>query len=91
MSEIQRHLEKIYETEFSKDIFSTTTDGVIDEVTRCLLDSVFPLSYLDCIHVKVRDNSIVINKAVYLAMAVNIECKKELLGIWIGKNEGSKF
>ena len=46
---------------------------------------------MDCIHVKSRDNNIVINKSVYLAIAVNIEGKKELLGIWIGKNEGSKF
>nr|WP_245207477.1 transposase [Rickettsia fournieri] len=46
---------------------------------------------MDCIYVKSRDNHIVINKAVYLAIAVNIEGKKELLGIWIGKNEGSKF
>jgi putative transposase len=47
--------------------------------------------YLDCIHVKSRDNNIVINKAVYLAIAVNMDGKKELLGIWVGKNEGSKF
>jgi len=52
---------------------------------------VLAILYLDCIHVKSRDNNIVINKAVYLAIAVNIEGKKELLGIWIGKNEGSKF
>jgi len=94
MSEIQGHLEEIYQTEISKDLISTITDGVIDEVTRWQnrpLDSIYPILYLDCIHVKSRDNNIVINKAVYLAIAVNIEGKKELLGIWIGKNEGSKF
>ena len=94
MSEIQGHLEEIYQTEISKDLISTITDGVIDEVTRWQnrpLDSVYPILYLDCIHVKSRDNNIVINKAVYLAIAVNIEGKKELLGIWVGKNEGSKF
>jgi putative transposase len=94
MSEIQGHLEEIYQTEISKDLISTITDGVIDEVTRWQnrpLDSVYPILYLDCIHVKSRDNNIVINKAVYLAIAVTIEGKKELLGIWIGKNEGSKF
>ncbi|CEO16768.1 Transposase, Mutator family [Rickettsia monacensis] len=47
--------------------------------------------YLDCIHVKARDNHVIINKAVYIAIGVNMEGKKELLGIWIGKNEGSKF
>ena len=94
MSEIQGHLEEIYQTEISKDLISTITDGVIDEVTRWQnrpLDSVYPILYLDCIHVKSRDNNIVINKAVYLAIAVNIDGKKELLGIWVGKNEGSKF
>jgi putative transposase len=94
MSEIQGHLEEIYQTEISKDLISTITDGVIDEVTRWqnrLLDSVYPILYLDCIHVKSRDNNIIINKAVYLGIAVNLEGKKELLGIWVGKNEGSKF
>ena len=94
MSEIQGHLEEIYQTDISKDLISTITDGVIDEVTRWQnrpLDSIYPILYLDCIHVKSRDNNIVINKAVYLAIAINIEGKKELLGIWIGKNEGSKF
>ena len=94
MSEIQGHLEEIYQTEISKDLISTITDGVIDEVTiwqNRPLDSVYPILYLDCIHVKSRDNNIVINKAVYLAIAVNITGKKELLGIWVGKNEGSKF
>lgn len=47
--------------------------------------------YLDCIHVKARDNHVIINKAAYLAIGVNMEGKKELLGIWIGKNEGAKF
>ena len=47
--------------------------------------------YLDCIHVKARDNHVIINKAVYLAIGVNMEGKKELLGIWIGKNKVCKF
>lgn len=94
MSEIQGHLEEIYQTEISKDLISTITDGVIEEVTRWQnrsLDRVYPILYLDCINVKSRDNNIVINKAVYLAIAVNMEGRKELLGIWVGKNEGAKF
>lgn len=51
----------------------------------------YPILYLDCIHVKARDNHTVISKAVYLAIAINMQGKKELLGIWIGKNEGAKF
>ena len=94
MSEIQGHLEEIYHTEVSKELISTVTDGVIEEVTKWQnrsLDIVYPILYLDCIHVKARDSNTIINKAVYLAIAVNMEGKKELLGIWIGKNEGSKF
>ena len=94
MSEIQGHLEEIYHTEVSKELISTVTDSVIEEVTKWQnrsLDIVYPILYLDCIHVKARDSNTIINKAVYLAIAVNMEGKKELLGIWIGKNEGSKF
>jgi putative transposase len=94
MSEIQSHLEEIYHTEVSKELISTITDGVMEDVIRWqnrVLDRIYPILYLDCIIVKARDNNIVINKAVYLAIAVNMEGKKELLGIWIGKNEGAKF
>jgi len=94
MSEIQGHLKDIYNTDISKDLISTITDGVIEEVASWqnrTLNSVYPIVYLDCIHVKGRDSNVVINKAVYLAMGVNIEGKKELLGIWVGKSEGSKF
>lgn len=63
---------------------------MIEEVTKWQnrsLDRVYPILYLDCIHVKSRDNNVVINKAVYLAIAINLEDKKELLGIWVGKND----
>lgn len=92
--EIQEHLKEIYHTEVSTDLISTITDSVLEEVTRWQnrpLDRAYPILYLDCLNVKARDNNMVINKAVYLAIAVNMEGKKELLGIWIGKNEGSKF
>ena len=81
MSEIQGHLEEIYHTEISKDLISTITDGVIEEVTKWQnrsLDDVYPILYLDCIHVKARDNHTIISKAVYLAIAVNAEGRKEL-------------
>lgn len=94
MSEIQGHLEEIYHTNVSKELISTVTDGVMEEVTKWQnrsLDDVYPVLYLDCIHVKARDNHTIINKAIYLAIAINLEGKKELLGIWIGKNEGAKF
>ena len=94
MSEIQGHLEEIYHTEVSKELISKVTDGVIDEVLKWqnrALDSVYPIMYLDCIHVKARDGNTIINKAVYLAIAVTQEGKKELLGIWLSKSEGAKF
>ena len=94
MSEIQGHIEEIYQTEVSKDLISTITDGVLEEVNKWQnrsLDTVYPMLFLDCIHVKARDNHTIINKAVYLAIGVNMEGKKDLLGIWINKTEGSKF
>lgn len=92
--EIQGHLEELYATKVSSELISKVTDGILEEVTAWqnrALDNVYPIMYLDCIHVKARDNHVIINKAVYLAIGVNMEGKKELLGIWIGKNEGSKF
>ena len=60
MSEIQSHLEEIYHTEVSKELISIVTDGVIEEVTKwqnCSLDIIYPILYLDCIHVKARENN----------------------------------
>lgn len=94
MSEIQGHLEEIYSVEVSKDLISRITEEVMDEVVSWQnrpLEATYPIIYLDCIHVKARDGHTVINKAVYLALAVNMEGKKELLGMWISKNEGAKF
>ena len=55
------------------------------------LEKLYPIVYLDCIHIKTRDNHMPHNKAVYIALAVNMEGKKEILGLWISKNEGAKF
>ena len=92
--EIQDHLYEIYGTEVSHDLISEVTDKVLGEVTAWQnrpLDDVYPIVYLDCIHVKARDNHTIINKAIYLAVAVNMEGHKEVLGLWISKNEGAKF
>lgn len=73
--EIQGHLEEIYSTSVSPDLISKVTDGVLEEIAiwqNRPLDNVYPIMYLDCIHVKGRDNHIIINKAVYLAIAVNM-------------------
>ena len=92
--EIQQHLTEMYGTEVSPTLISTVTDGVMDEVKQWQsrpLDAVYPVIYLDCIHVKVRDTGSVRAKAIYLAIGINIEGHKEVLGLWIAQTEGAKF
>lgn len=92
--EIQGHLEEMYGTEVSPSLISSVTDAVIDEVKAWQvrpLDALYPIVYMDCIHVKVRDNGAVRAKAVYLALGINLSGEKELLGIWIAQTEGAKF
>jgi putative transposase len=92
--EIREHLEEIYQVEVSPALISTVTDAVIDEVRTWQnrqLDEVYPIMYLDAIQFKVRDAGHVRNKAVYLAIGVNMEGLKEVLGLWIAQTEGAKF
>ena len=92
--EIQSHLEEMYGTEVSPTLISSVTDAVADEVKAWQsrpLDTTYPIVYLDCIHVKVRDSGAVRTKAVYLALGINMAGEKELLGIWIAQTEGAKF
>jgi putative transposase len=92
--EIQAHLQEIYEVEVSPDLISTVTDGVIDEVRSWQsrpLDPVYPILYLDALQVKVKDQGRVSNKAIYLAIGVNMAGIKEVLGMWASENEGAKF
>lgn len=92
--EIAATLEEIYDTEVSPTLVSQVTDAIIDDVIQwqCRpLDAVYPIVYLDCIVVKVRQDKRVINKSVYLALGVNMEGHKELLGLWMSENEGAKF
>ena len=92
--EIQCHLEEIYGVEVSSGLISTVTDAIIDEVRAWQsrpLEAVYSIVYLDCIHVRVRDDGVVKTKAVYLALGVNLEGIKEVLGLWISANEGAKF
>lgn len=92
--EIQGHLEEMYGTEVSPSLISSVTDAVIEEVKAWQsrpLDALYPVVYLDCIHVKVRDAGAVRVKAVYLALGINLAGEKELLGLWIAQTEGAKF
>ncbi len=73
---------------------SNVTDAVIDRVIEWQprpLDPIYPIVYLDCIVLKTRQDKQVINKAVYLALGVNMDGHKELLGLWLSENEGAKF
>ena len=91
--EIQSHLEEMYGTEVSPTLISSITDAVIEEVKVWQsrpLDALYPIVYLDCIHVKVRDGSVRV-KAVYLAIGINMSGEKEVLGLWIAQTEGAKF
>lgn len=84
----------MYDADVSPALISKVTDAVIDQVVEWQnrpLDAVYPIVYLDCIVLKVRLYSRVINKSVFLALGINIEGQKELLGMWLAENEGAKF
>src|SRR5881275_344474 len=92
--EIKAHLQEIYGVEVSPDLVSTVTDGVIDEVRAWQsrpLDPIYPILYLDALVVKVKDQGRVSNKAIYLAIGVNLSGLKEVLGMWASETEGAKF
>ena len=92
--EIQGHLQELYGTDVSPTLISSVTDAVIEDAKAWQsrpLDALYPIVYLDCIHVKVRDAGIVRVKAVYLALGINLAGEKELLGLWIAQTEGAKF
>jgi len=92
--DIQAHLSEIYGTDISPSLISTVTDAVVDEVAKWQgrpLDPVWPIIYLDAIVMKVRDQGVVQNKHVYMALGINVDGKKEVLGLWIEPNEGAKF
>src|SRR5262249_44689707 len=92
--EIQGHLEEIYGVEVSPSLISTVTDAVLEEVRAWQarpLDALYPILYLDALHVKVKSQGRVINKAIYLAFGVNLQGLKEVLGMWAVDAEGAKF
>jgi len=91
--EIQAHLEEMYGTEVSPSLISSITDAVSEEVKAWQarpLDPLYPIIYLDCIHVKVREGAVRV-KAVYLAIGVTMTGEKEVLGLWLAQTEGAKF
>lgn len=92
--EIAAAFKELYDADVSPALVSKVTDAVMEQVTEWQnrpLDAVYPIVYLDCIVLKVRQDSRVINKSVFLALGINIEGQKELLGMWLAENEGAKF
>lgn len=92
--EIQGHLQELYEAEVSPALISKVTDAVLDEVKAWQgrpLDAVYPIVYLDAVHLKIRTDGRVQNRAVYVALGVDLTGNKQLLGLWIGEVEGAKF
>lgn len=92
--EIVDTFKEMYDADVSPALISKVTDAVKEQVAEWQnrqLDALYPIVYMDCIVVKVRQNGSVINKAVFLALGINTEGRKELLGMWLAENEGAKF
>lgn len=94
MRDIQGHLKELYATDVSAELISKVTDGVLDEMRAWQsrpLESVYPILYLDALFISVRDGVQVRKKAIYLALGVTLEGKREVLGLWAEESEGARF
>jgi len=93
--DIRRELGRMYGVEMSPALVSRVTDGILDELNEWQnrpLDAVYPIVYIDALVVKVRTDGTVINRAAYLAVGVDVEGRKHVLGVWLGDgDEGAKF
>jgi putative transposase len=92
--EIQGHLKDLYGVEVSPDLISRVTDAVLEEVRDWQnrpLERVYPVVFFDAMRVKIRDEGMVRNKAVYVALGLNVDGEKDVLGLWIEQTEGAKF
>ena len=95
VNDIKIQLEELYAgAEVSTSLISKVTDEVMDEVVAWQnrsLESVYPIVFFDCLVVKVRQDKRIINKAVYVALGVELTGHKDVLGLWMSENEGAKF
>src|SRR6266536_2124605 len=92
--EIQGHLQQMYGVEVSPTLVSDVTDGVLEEVKAWQnrpLEPLYGIIYLDALYVKMRHEGRVENRAVYVAIGVNLEGRKDVLGLWTGASAGAKF
>ena len=92
--EIQGHLKELYATDISADLISSVTDAVMEEIREWQnrpLEVLYPVIIFDALRVKIRDEGVVKNKAVYLAIGISKDGTKDILGLWIEQTEGAKF
>lgn len=92
--EIVDTFKEMYGADVSPTLVSRVTEQVMETLVEWQhrpLSSLYPILYLDCLVLKIRNDGRVINKSVYLALGVNLDGHKELLGLWLAENEGSKF
>lgn len=92
--DIVNAFDEWYGAEISPSLVSRVTNAVIEEIVEWQsrpLDAIYPIVYLDCIVVKIRQDKRIINKSIFLALGINTDGQKELMGMWIAENEGAKF
>jgi len=94
LSDIKIQVEELYGAQISESLISKITDDVMEDVKAWQsrpLESVYPIVFFDCLVVKVRQDKRIINKAIYVALGIDLTGKKDVLGLWISENEGAKF
>src|SRR5690349_22545667 len=92
--DIEVHLRELYGVSVGRDLISRVTDAVMDDVRAWQsrpLEDVYPVVFLDCLALKIRDGGSVQRKACYLAMAIGLDGLREVLGLWFQDTEGAKF
>lgn len=92
--EIQAFLREMYTVDVSPDLISTVTDAIVEEITAWQarpLDPVYAVVFFDALRVKIRDEGTVRSKAVYLALGIRTDGRRDILGLWIEQSEGAKF
>lgn len=92
--DIHDQIKDLYGIELSAEMVSKITERILPEIKEWQnrpLESIYPFVFMDAIHYKVRDDNRIVNRAAYVVLGINIEGNKDILGIWIGENESSKF
>ena len=94
LSDIKIQLQELYGADISESLISKITDDIMDEVKAWQgrpLEQCYPIVFFDCLVVKVRHDKRIVNKAIYVALGIDFTGRKDIIGLWISENEGSKF